>query len=322
MILATPVIEQLHLDYPEASIDFLLKKGIEGIFEGHPFLEEIITWDKRRNKYCNFFRILSKVRYKKYDVVVNIQRFFSTGLITAFSGAAIRAGFDKNPFSWAYTHKARHIIGSKGHIVHETERNLSLITKFSSESKTNVRLYPTENDYNAIKEIASNNYITIAPASLWFTKQFPETKWLEFIAACDPAIKIYLLGSKADIDLCENLIRNSHRQGIVNLASKLSLLQSAALMKNALMNYVNDSAPMHLASAVNAPVAAIFCSTIPAFGFGPVSEKSLIIEIQENLPCRPCGLHGKIACPEKHFKCAKEIKVEQLLKAIEVSNDK
>lgn len=318
MILATPVIEHLHQEYPEADIDFLLKKGIEGVFCGHPFLNELIIWDKNHYKYFNYCKILRKIRSRRYDAVVNIQRFFTSGLITALSGATVKSGFDKNPFSWAFTHIARHLIGSKENPVHETERNLLLIRNFSGDHKAGVRLYPSESDYMAVAGWVSGKYITIAPASLWFTKQFPEEKWLEFIAVLDVSIKIYLLGSKADVELCERLIENSAGERVVNLAGKLSFLQSVALMQSALMNYVNDSAPMHLASAVNAPVAAIYCSTVPAFGFGPVSEKSVIIETQENLPCRPCGLHGKIECPENHFKCAIEIKTEQLLKALEV----
>jgi ADP-heptose:LPS heptosyltransferase len=317
VILATPVIEQLHQEYPEAEIDFVLKKGIEGIFKGHPFLNEVIIWDKSQNKYGNYLHILMKVRNQRYDAVVNIQRFLTTGLITLISGARIKAGFDKNPLSWSYSHKVKHIIGTGENPVHETERNLSLIKGFTGETNARVRLYPADDDIKAVAALAAEKFICIAPASLWFTKQFPEEKWLEFIAALDPAIKIYLLGSNADIDLCNSLINKAGRDCVVNLAGKLTFLQSAALMKHALMNYMNDSAPGHLASAVNAPVAVIFCSTVPAFGFGPVSEKSVIIEIQESLPCRPCGLHGKTACPEKHFKCAKGIKVEQLLKVLE-----
>jgi heptosyltransferase-2 len=89
-------------------------------------------------------------------------------------------------------------------------------------------------------------------------------------------------------------------------------------MKDAVMNYVNDSAPMHFASAVNAPVVAIYCSTLPSFGFGPLSENSQIAEIQERLYCRPCGLHGRRQCPEGHFKCAYQIQVEQLITALPV----
>jgi ADP-heptose:LPS heptosyltransferase len=84
-------------------------------------------------------------------------------------------------------------------------------------------------------------------------------------------------------------------------------------MKLATMNYVNDSAPLHLASAMNAPVTAFFCSTIPEFGFGPLSENNQIIQTEEKLNCRPCGLHGKKVCPEGHFKCGTEINIKVTL---------
>jgi ADP-heptose:LPS heptosyltransferase len=83
----------------------------------------------------------------------------------------------------------------------------------------------------------------------------------------------------------------------------LSLMESAALMKGAKMNYVNDSGPMHIASAMNASVTAFFCSTIPDFGFTPLSEISFIKQVDHDLDCRPCGLHGFNSCPKGHFKC-------------------
>jgi heptosyltransferase-2 len=95
------------------------------------------------------------------------------------------------------------------------------------------------------------------------------------------------------------------------MAGKLSLLESAAIMAGARMNFVNDSAPMHLASAVNAPVTAVFCSTVPAFGFGPLSDNAFIAETTIPLDCRPCGLHGYTVCPKGHFKCA-EIEIHTL----------
>jgi heptosyltransferase-2 len=94
---------------------------------------------------------------------------------------------------------------------------------------------------------------------------------------------------------------------VLNLAGKLSLLASAALMENAAMCYVNDSAPLHLASAVNAPTCAVFCSTVPDFGFGPLSDVRQVIQIREELACRPCGLHGFNHCPKGHFRCAEDI---------------
>jgi heptosyltransferase-2 len=116
-----------------------------------------------------------------------------------------------------------------------------------------------------------------------------------------------LLGAAGDFALCEAL--RAGRENVVNLAGKLSLLQSAALMRDAAMSYVNDSAPLHLASAMNAPTTCIFCSTVPAFGFGPLADNACIVEPAEPLECRPCGLHGFRKCPQQHFRCAKSIDV-------------
>jgi len=104
---------------------------------------------------------------------------------------------------------------------------------------------------------------------------------------------------------------------IINLSGKLSFLESAALMQGAVMNFVNDSAPMHMASAMNAPVTAVYCSTVPSFGFGPLSDKSFVVETLEKLSCRPCGLHGYKDCPQGHFKCAYSIANKKLQSVLE-----
>src|SRR2546430_12119239 len=116
--------------------------------------------------------------------------------------------------------------------------------------------------------------------------------------------------------MAEEIRTVSAHGSVMNLCGKLSFLQSAALMKETAMNYVNDSAPMHFASAVNAPVTAVYCSTLPSFGFGPLSDKRFIVEIQHPLSCRPCGLHGRPVCPLGHFKCAYDIEDTQLLNTL------
>lgn len=125
-------------------------------------------------------------------------------------------------------------------------------------------------------------------------------------------MEIFLLGAPGDQSACESIKTNSSHPRVMNLAGQLSFLESAALMKGAVMNFVNDSAPMHIASAVNAPVTAIYCSTVPAFGFGPLSDRKFVIETKEKLTCRPCGLHGFKSCPQGHFECATTIKISDL----------
>lgn len=314
VILSTALAESLHTGMPDAEIHYLVKKGYQSLFKEHPFIGDVLFWDKSKRKYVGLFRLMRQVRHNKYDAVINVQRFASSGLISLFSGAKIRSGFKKNPLSLFYTHKYDHIISAEG-VLHEVERNQALISTLVSSDAVRPALYPSSDDVDVASAYSHKPYITVSPASLWFTKQYPEDKWIDFLNNISPDWVVLLLGSAVDKNLCER-IKSQSGAHVVNLAGALSFLQSAALMKDAVMNYVNDSAPMHLASSVNAPVAAIFCSTVPAFGFGPLSDNAHIVEINEPLYCRPCGIHGYKQCPEGHFKCALQIQTHQLTKLL------
>lgn len=313
VILATGLLEKLHSQFPDAAIDFLVRKGNESLMNDHPFLRETIVWDKKGGKYKNLFRMIKRVRKTRYDLVVNVQRFANSGLITALSKAKHKIGFDKNPFAWAFDKKISHEIGNG---VHEVVRNHDLIREVSDNQHCNPKLYPSASDYDVIQQYTDRPYICMAPASVWFTKQFPKEKWIELIKALPFEGNIYLLGAPSDKGLCQEIIDNSQSSNTHNLCGELSLLQSAALMKDAEMNYVNDSAPMHLASSINAKTCAIFCSTIPDFGFGPLADEHHVVQIEEDLDCRPCGLHGKKACPKGHFKCGFDITTQQLVSVL------
>lgn len=310
VVLATALLEKLYLFFKNAQIDILVRKGNEGLLNDHPFLHEALVWNKKENKNKNLLTLLKKIRKERYDVVINLQRFASTGMLTAFSGAKEKTGFDKNPFSFLFTKKIKHDLSNKKH---EVERNNELIQHFTDSSFSKPHLYPSAADYKAIEKYTAQSYICMMPASVWFTKQYPADKWIDLMNNFSPSYNIFLLGGKEDATLCEIIKEKSSNNKIEILAGKLSFLQSVALMKNAAMNYTNDSAPLHLASAVDAPVTAIFCSTVPAFGFYPLSSKSFIIETNETLACRPCSLHGLKACPLGHFKCAYTIETSQLL---------
>lgn len=311
VILATAIVEKLHSYHPDSQIDMMIKKGYEGLFDCHPYLNKVIAWDKKNNKYKHLFEIWRSVRSEHYDLIVNVQRYAATGFVTAFGNAKETAGFDKNPFSIFFTRKIRHQIGVPG--LHEVNRNNKLIEHITDEVPMRPGLYPSKQVFEDVKCYKSEEYICVASCSLWFTKQFPEARWVEFLNLVPDNLKVYLLGGKDDVDVCERIKNQAFGKNIVSLAGKLSLLESAALMRDARMNYVNDSSPMHLASSQNAKTTAVFCSTVNDFGFGPLSEDSVVVETRGKLDCRPCGLHGYKKCPKGHFKCAYDIDINELI---------
>ncbi|PSR04970.1 MAG: heptosyltransferase [Bacteroidetes bacterium SW_11_45_7] len=294
VILATPVLEKLRSHYPNARIDFLVRKGHEPLVASHPSIDEVLTWSKQRGKYSNFFRLIRQIRQNAYTCVVNLHRFASSGLLTAFSTAKDKIGFDKNPLAYFFTRKVSHKIGEG---THEVERNLHLVHDLTDQAFVRPKLYPQ------------------APASIWLTKQLPVQKWVALINQIPAHYQVYLFGGPEDRPLCQTIDAKAQSNTRVdNLSGKLTFLQSAALMQGALMNYVNDSAPLHIASAMNAPTTAVFCSTVPRFVFGPLSDHSWVVETPiDDLYCRPCGLHGYKACPESHFRCATSIDPQQLM---------
>ena len=337
VILMTALLEYLALHEPTTPVDVLVRRGNESLLVGNPHVRNVLIWDKKHRKYANLWQLLRQVRATGYGRVVTLQRFASTGFLTAFSGAAERVGFAKNPFSRFFTRRTPHVIGDG---THEVARNLLLLgrggeLKIGKESgppppvlnssylilnSLGPRLYPSVTDEAAVAPYAAAGpYICLAPTSVWFTKQYPEEKWLELLAALPTGLRVYLLGGPPDVAACERLAAASGQANVTSLAGQIGLLASAALMRGAVMNYVNDSAPMHLCSAVGAPVTAVFCSTVPAFGFGPLSPVSFVVETPEALACRPCGLHGHAACPLGHFRCAHSIEVGQLLAALPVT---
>lgn len=312
-ILASGVLEKLHQHYPNTRIDFLVRKGNDSLYNNHPFINTLLVWDKKEGKYKNLLRLLSTIRSNKYDLVINLQRFAASGFLTAFSGGKQTVGFSKNPLSFLFTKRIPHQYQR-----HEIERNHALVQDITDNIPARPKLYPSKDDYDVVSSYKTEKYICIAPASVWFTKQFPQEKWVEFLNAIPSPITVYVLGGPSDAELCSQIVKqvNNPALSIHILAGKLSLLQTTALMRDAVMNYTNDSAPLHLASSINAPSRAMFCSTVPSFGFGPLSDNSAIIETDLALDCRPCGLHGHKACPKGHFKCALTIDVNKMVKAM------
>lgn len=304
VILATPIIEAIAHALPTARLDVLVRKGNESLLIDNPHVSTLHVWDKKGAKYRHLMTLLKTIRSQRYDVVINCQRFAASGLLTAFSGAPVRIGFDRNPFSALFSHKVHHDLNSGKH---ECERNLDLLAPLNIRGQARPKLYTPQ------VALPARPYVTLSPASVWFTKQWPRHKWVELIRSLPPALDVYLLGAPGDAGLCDWIAHQAGRESVFNLCGRLSLTESAAFMRGAKLNVVNDSAPMHLASAVNAPVAAIFCSTIPELGFGPLSDQRAVLQTPEPLPCRPCGLHGHKACPKQHFKCAEQIEVEQVL---------
>ncbi|MGE3609112.1 MAG: glycosyltransferase family 9 protein [Bacteriovoracaceae bacterium] len=326
-ILASHFARAVKEIYPDSKIHFFLRKGNESVIQGLPTIEKTWVWDKQGGKTKNLFKLIGELRNIHFDVVFNLHRHFNSGLITAFMKSDVKVGFSQNPLSFFYSHKINHLIPHRPKdneqvYWHEVQRNLQLIQVLKPDFKIvdNSKNYKpelplTHKNFEKVATLIKDDYFVIAPASVWFTKAWSEHKYRELTQELSKRGEVYFIGAPSDKELCERIrveIPRTH-----NLCGLLNLLDSAALMQKAKRVFVNDSAPLHLASAVNAKTTAVFCSTIPAFGYTPLSDDSQVVDVANTLSCRPCGLHGHKSCPLGHFKCAENIEIQSVLSTVE-----
>lgn len=310
VVLATALAEKIKAYIADAEVDYLVRSGNEGVLEGNPNVRRVLVWDKQRRKLAGLLQLIRRVRAQKYDCVVNLHRYFSSGLLVSLSGADHVVGFRQNPLSWFFNERLEHVMDGQ----HEIARNQQLIAALTDEDPVLPKMY-IDDVKEHIRQWQTTPYVTISPGSVWYTKQVPIEKWVALINGVDTSLKVYLLGGPADRERCEEIAQRASREKVTILAGKLSMRASAALMQGAAMNYTNDSAPLHFASAVNAPTCAVFCSTTPRLGFGPLSADAHVVEVTD-LACKPCGKTGKSACPEGHFRCGRAIETEKLLEVL------
>ena len=292
-VLGTAVPEALHSDSVEVHV--MVRKGNEVFYTQHPKVKKVWVWDKK-HKWSSWWSLLLEVRKEKYETVYLAQRFFTMGLFTLLSGARKKIGYRSGILSRIFSKRVNHRWGNG---VHEVDRLMDLI---DSPVRVLPKIYPSMDDQRIIQKWLLKPFVTISPSSVWATKQAPAKVWEQVIRRHKDQM-IYALGGPSDIGFLTKLLQEIGENRVQILAGELTLVQSAALMKQAEMNYVNDSGPLHLCSATNAPVTAFFCSTIPDFGFGPLSDHSVVLEHNEKLTCRPCGMHGHQSCPQGHFRC-------------------
>ena len=115
---------------------------------------------------------------------------------------------------------------------------------------------------------------------------------------------VIVIGSPADSALAASIVTAA--PATIDATGRLSLLASAELIGRCAVLVTNDSAPMHLGSAMGTPPVALFVPTVPAFGFGPLAPLASVVGL-ESLPCRPCDRHGPERCPLGHHRCMREL---------------
>lgn len=317
IILSTPLIKKLKVKYKNegCSITYVTTPAGASVLKNNPDLDEIIAYDKRGSHrgFKGLFLLGKRLNYKGFDEVIIPHRYLRSSILGRLTGAPIRTGYDNASGGFLLTKKIPYDKSK-----HEVEKLLSFV-ELKDFDDDKLSLYPSDIEREKIDKIWKRNnlegkkIILVAPGSKWFTKRWPLEYFnilLEALSKKDD-YRIILVGGQE-----ESMLNMYIDKNIIDLMGKTSLLDVAELCKRSNLIITNDSSPIHIASAFEElHIIAIFGATTRELGFFPWSKNSEVLE-NNNLDCRPCGLHGGDKCPKGHFKCMLEIKPEVVYEKI------
>lgn len=309
VVLTTPLLSVLAARH--GPVDVVTTPAAASLLKDHPAVHDVVRYDKHGTDrgWRGLREVGSLLRCRGYRRVYLPHRSVRSAILGLWSGAAERIGFAGSPAALGYT--TRFSRPTRGH---EVERLLALAGNISGE-QPRVRLGLTADDFAAADAWLTlrgvgPRFTALAPGSVWGTKRWPY--YAELASRLEQTSVI--VGGKEDIPLADAIVAAAPGQA-VSAAGQLSLPGSAALIQRASVLVTNDSAPLHLATAVGTPVVALFGPTVPEFGFGPRGPVDVALG-HEGLACRPCSRHGPQTCPLGHHRCMRELSVEIVARAV------
>lgn len=297
VILSSGFIRELHKGFPEAEIDLVTTPVSRVLFKHNPYLRNVYSFAKQGFKgLINQVKLGLALRKRKYDAAFSLHLSPRSSILMIQAGIPVRIG---HPRMWFLTHPVAVKPG-----LHMKDRYIGILKPFIKfEPDPSTELHLGENDLQYAESLMREGIefqIGIAPGSIRTTKRWPKEYFITLLRKLSGQVQIFFIGSSEDQTLCQEIITSSGVEAI-NLAGKLDLLGSAAIIDKLDLLVSNDSAPLHMANAVKTNVFGIFGPTVKAFGCFPYRSNDYVFEV--DLACRPCSKHGGKKCPERHFKC-------------------
>lgn len=313
-VLTTPLLAHLA---EQGSVDVVVTPASAPLLANNPAVGEVIVYDKRgRDRgVLGFARLAARLRRNRYAAAYHAQGSVRSAALSLVGRVPQRVGFVTSAGRHLYTRRVDYI---------ENEHHASRLLRLAAEpgapfapEMLRPRLYPGKEERGTVDALLreygwkGEPFVALAPGSVWPTKRWPQyAALMELVDA-----RIAIVGSSADASLASEIGRAAGARAM-DCTGRLSLLASAELIGRATVLVTNDSAPLHLASAMGTPTVALFGPTVPEFGFGPLAPSALVIG-RTQLACRPCDRHGPKSCPLGHWRCMREITPRQVADAVQ-----
>lgn len=286
-----PILRLLRRRFAGAEISWLIDPAFAGLIEGHPDLNRVVRFDRKRfarswhspSAAGGLLEFKANLRDQQYDLVIDLQGLFRSGWLTGYTGAATRVGFGnaREMAQLFYTHR----VPIRDREVHAIERYLTLAQALGCDrGPVEFDFAVPDADRRAAHALLAENgivdgtrFAVMLPGTNWATKRWPAEKFARLAGMLRPQLGLVpVVAGGNDAPPLENA---------VSMIGKTSLKQLVAVLERAAVVVANDTGPMHIAAALGRPLVALFGPTNP-IRTGPYQRLDTVVRL--DLPCAPC----------------------------------
>lgn len=300
IVLTTPVVRCLKQQVDNIEIHYLTKNNFISVIEKNPYIDKIHTIGN------DLKSLIPLLKQENFDLVIDLHHNVRTLRLKYFLG---KKSVSFNKLNWKKflitTFKINKL--PKQHIVDRYLETINFLGVLNDNK--GLDYFISSKDEVDIASMLPvhylNGYYALVIGGSYYTKQIPINKLKQI---CEKSsLPLVLLGGKEDVDVASELHKAFPTQTL-NMCGKMSLNQSASIIKQSKKVITSDTGLMHIAAAYKKDIISIWGNTIPEFGMGPymAGDDSQIVEVN-HLSCRPCSKLGYRKCPKGHFKCMNEI---------------
>lgn len=277
-----PVLNAIKRHHPESRIEWIMQPAIESLIRGHPAVDEVVRYERSAG-VRGLVELRRRLRRRPYDVVLDFQDYFKAGLVTAFTRAPVKVGFDRaraRDLSWLFTNRRL----DPGPVRHQQDQYLEFLDAIDVPVRgVEWRLgpWPQERAWQAeylgrfARPVAALVIGATRPERTWV----PE-RWVELVDALhhDFDLQPLLIGGRSDAEteLAAAIVERVEAP-VVNAVGALGLREMVAVLDGAHLVVSLDTGPLHVAVAVGTPVVALLGFSNPRWS-GPYHFRELMVD--------------------------------------------
>ena len=302
------LVDALKAAQPNARITWLVEPASAAILKLHSRIDEIIIFERPRG-IRGVIALRKELKKRAFDVTLDLQRHFKSGIFSWLSAAPRRIGFhpkDAKEGNWIFNTE---YVEAHGEALSKVEHYQRFLAKLGISEPTTLSSGLEEVRLDQVTATwaseLSGEYVACILGSSWDSKDWPEEGYAGLLRLL-AGRTVVLLSDKSKVSMAERLENSASGATVVNLAGKTTLGELVAVIRGARVCVGPDSGPGHIAGAVGTPHVTLFGPT-PALRNSPRGSEALAISSQ--VGCSPCK---RRVCPGLGKVCMKLITPESV----------